>query len=624
MPEILLILFGAAVLIALPIMFIATYVRALGIRSLRQRLERLERTVAALQAGATGSDRPVAPPVPAPESPQAGPAEPALAPPAASEPVVLAAEIAEPPDQVGAWERLIGGQALGWLAVVVLLFASGFFLRYAFENQWIGPVGRVSLGVLAGTALAFAGRQYHRRGWRVFSQMLTAGGVVLLYLSTYGAFGFYHLIGHREAGVALALLVVESVLLAVCYEAPAIALMAVVGGLLTPLLMHSDRDQYRSLFLYLVMLDAGVAALLVWRNWRLIGLVGMAGTQLLFWLWHWDNYHPEKLGWAIGFQTAVYALFLAPTLAAWRARRRSDWEDLIRMPLDAAFCFGAVYVLLKPEYSEWLGALAVAVAALYALAARWLLAARPHDGPAQLTALAIATGFLALAFPLQADAPWVALGWAAEAAGLWWFGVRIRSIPLRAMAASLAALSAGRVGLIDMPWMMHAGGWPVFNRYALPALAAVVGLAGGLTASRRWLARLSREELALVVVAAIGCVLMVWALVSADIVRYFSDLSQSRAGQRDWMRWAQTCVSVWWAAYATLALGVGFYARQSWLRWTALGLYAVVAAKVFLVDMSELNELYRIAAFFVLALVLGAAAWAYQRFQPNRSADPVT
>lgn len=620
MAEILVILIGATVLIGLPIMFVATYVRALGVRGLRQRLDRLERTVAELQAGAREIEQP---PAVATAPPEPEPLQPLPPTPAANEPVVLAVEVAGPPDQVGAWERLIGGQALGWLAVVVLLFAAGFFLRYAFENQWIGPVGRVSLGVLGGTTLAFAGRQYHGRGWRVFSQMLTAGGVVLLYLSTYGAFGFYHLIGQREAGVALALLVVESVLLAVCYEAPAIALMAVVGGLLTPLLMHSDRDQYRSLFLYLTMLDAGVAALLVRRNWRLIGIVGMAGTQLLFWLWHWDNYHPEKLGWAIGFQTAVYALFLVPTLAVWRAGRRSDWEDLIRMPLNAAFCFGAAYVLLQPEYGEWLGALAVAVAALYALAARWLLAARPQDGPAQLAALAIAMGFLALAFPLQADAPWVALGWAAEAAGLWWFGVRVRSVPLRVMAALLAAFSAARVGLIDMPWMMHTGAWPVFNRYALPALAAVVCVAGGLTASRRWLARLSREELALAVVAAIGCVLMVWALVSADIVRYFKDLSQSRTGQRDWMRWAQTCVSVWWAAYATLALGAGFYARQSWLRWTALALYAAAAAKVFLVDMSELNELYRIAAFFVLALVLGAAAWAYQRFQPGRAADPV-
>ena len=103
--------------------------------------------------------------------------------------------------------------------------------------------------------------------------MLTAGGVVLLYLSTYGAFGFYHLIGQRAAGLMLALIVAESGLLALRYEAPAIALMAVIGGLLTPLLMHADRDQYAALFSYLTVLDAGIVCLLLRRHWPAIGVV---------------------------------------------------------------------------------------------------------------------------------------------------------------------------------------------------------------------------------------------------------------------------------------------------------------------------------------------------------------
>ena len=57
------------------------------------------------------------------------------------------------------WEDLIGRKALGWVAVVVLLFATAFFLRYAFENAWIGPLGRVTLGIVAGLALVRQGRR---------------------------------------------------------------------------------------------------------------------------------------------------------------------------------------------------------------------------------------------------------------------------------------------------------------------------------------------------------------------------------------------------------------------------------------------------------------------------------
>ena len=80
---------------------------------------------------------------------------------------------------------------------------------------------------------------------------------MLLYLSIYGAFGFYHLINQRAAGLFLLVLVAESALLALAYEAPAIALMAVLGGLLTPVLMHSEHDQYVSLFIYLAVINLG-------------------------------------------------------------------------------------------------------------------------------------------------------------------------------------------------------------------------------------------------------------------------------------------------------------------------------------------------------------------------------
>lgn len=211
-----------------------------------------------------------------------------------AEPVVLATEVKPTSRPAISWEALVGGRALGWAAVIVLLFATAFFLRYAFENQWIGPVGRVSLGILGGIALATAGRYYHARGWRVFSQMLTAGAVILLYLAMYGAFGFYHLIAQREAGLVLALLVAEAALVAMRYEAPSIALMAALGGLLTPLLMQTDRDQYVSLFTYLAVLDGGFLVLLSLRAWPAIGSVALVGTQFLFWNWHASNYHPEN------------------------------------------------------------------------------------------------------------------------------------------------------------------------------------------------------------------------------------------------------------------------------------------------------------------------------------------
>ena len=136
-----------------------------------------------------------------------------------------------PPAPTESWETWIGRRGLGWIAVVLMLLATAFFLKQVFENRWIGELGRVTLGVAAGLLLCGLGFRYYRRDWRRFSQMLTAGGVVLLYLTTFGAFGYYHLLPRQPASLFLVALIVEAAALAVLYEAPAIALMAVIGGL---------------------------------------------------------------------------------------------------------------------------------------------------------------------------------------------------------------------------------------------------------------------------------------------------------------------------------------------------------------------------------------------------------
>src|SRR5712691_4962659 len=47
-------------------------------------------------------------------------------------------------------ESIIGRRWLGWAAVGLILFAAAFFLKYAFDNRWIGELGRVAIGVTAG------------------------------------------------------------------------------------------------------------------------------------------------------------------------------------------------------------------------------------------------------------------------------------------------------------------------------------------------------------------------------------------------------------------------------------------------------------------------------------------
>jgi uncharacterized membrane protein len=617
---VILVLLGLVVgIFVLPIIAL---IRTLGLGAIRDRLDALEREVRRLRraqavAGERGQEDS--------KREEAGseiltvlPAEAEEREPPRQE--ALPAWLAEMPRWEGInWESWIGRRGLGWLAVVLLLFATGFFLKYAFDNQWIGPLGRISLGVAAGLALCIAGWRYHRPGWWVFSQMLTAGGVVLLYLSTYAAFAYYSLIPQTWAGLFLVLLVVEVTALAILYDAPAIALMAIVGGFLTPLLLHSEQDQYRSLFTYLVVLDAGVVGLALFRRWRAIGLLALLGSQGLFWLWYGEHYHPEKLAPALLFQLGVFALFLAlpVVMPLWR-RRVADVEGMVQTLLNAVLLATAGYVLLQEDYRPWLATFALLLALVYAGVA-WLLLWRCPDDPWNLfVMLSTALAFVALAIPLEAEAGWIAVGWAVEGLALWWFSLRVRSRAVGVLGAVCLGLAALRCVFADTPWLGREPFWPVLNPYALPALVVAGCLLAASGLARVYLKRTVLAERAIQVVVGMLGVLLCWFILSVDGYQYWtSQLSQFGVDRVHLLRLAQVTLSVLWAAYAALLLAVGFRLDSVPLRWTALGLFGVSLGKVVLVDMEGLPGLYRVVAFLVLSVMMGAAAWGYQKLEAS-------
>jgi uncharacterized membrane protein len=77
-------------------------------------------------------------------------------------------------------------------------------------------------------------------------------------------------------------------------------------------------------------------------------------------------------------------------------------------------------------------------------------------------------------------------------------------------------------------------------------------------------------------------------------------------------------LSILWSLFAGVLIAIGFVWRSSTLRWMAILLFAATLTKILIVDMSGVNELYRFGAVAILATLLALAAWAYQRFKPEK------
>lgn len=516
-------------------------------------------------------------------------------------------------DAVGI-ESIIGSRWLGWAAVSAILFAAAFFLKYAFENRWIGELGRVAIGVAAGISMCVFGFKYHKQSWRIFSQILTAGGIVLLYLSVYASLGYYHLSTQRVTLVFLAVLIAEAAGLAYLYNAPAIAFMALIGGFLTPILLRSDRDQYGLLFSYIASLDAGALALL--KPWTGLSSVAFAGTHLLFWLWYGDNYHPHKLVAVMIFHTAVFFIFLVAQLNLPRVRS-GGIENFALLFINPFVYFATAHHLLDGEHHEWMGAFAIGMALIYAGAAKLLLN-RPATTTrtAALFTTGIALTFLTIAIPIQLRANWITIAWAFEALILLWAGLRTRAEWLRVLGCALFLVALLRLGFWDTPGESRPLFTPILNRYFLSSLFLTGCLFIGAYFNKKLANYNSGLEQKMTLIMLIAGLVTLWFIMSVETHTFFTARAAARRLAEDtahehWL--GQMALSVLWSIYAGTLAAIGLVRRSASVRWAALALFALTVIKVMLVDMAELQQFYRIIVFFVLGVLLLIVAWGYHK-----------
>ena len=182
-------------------------------------------------------------------------------------------------------ESAIGGRWLLYIGIAAIVLGASYFLKYAFDNDWIGEHTRVVLGVAGGVALTLLGRRFVRRGHELYGQVLCGGGLGIVYLAIYAAHAWYGLIGGSFAFAAMLATTVITAMLADQQRSQALALFAVVVGFATPFLIGSERDNHIALFTYDAILVAGTLFLARRRDWPALNLVSYVLTVTTFAAW---------------------------------------------------------------------------------------------------------------------------------------------------------------------------------------------------------------------------------------------------------------------------------------------------------------------------------------------------
>jgi uncharacterized membrane protein len=526
----------------------------------------------------------------------------------ATKPVGLVDHFRTSPKEPGTeLESVIGGRWLNYAGIVVMLFGVAFFIKYAFDNHWVGPTGRIAIGLFIGAGMVVWSQVLLKRGYRFFSEGMAGLGAAVLYVSLWAGWRFYQLFSQAAAFGFMIIVTATMMAVAVGRNSQRIAVLAVAGGLATPILLTTGQDQELILFTYLMVIGAGVIAVCWKKGWRVPGPVQFVMTIAYFWGWYSTFYQPDRLTLTIGFATVFFMLFaMVPVVRSARTGELHG-EEYALILANAFSYLAALHALLWPE-RRWTLALAVlALAAAHLMLVRALpRKSGDRAGQAVRTLFAgMALVFATLVIPIRLDGKWITMAFAVEGMLLIWSGVREKLQGLRAAGLVL-------FGIVGLRFFVAPESAPVafWNaRFATFAVTVACLAIAAIVVGRETDVLDEREKGIYIVLPIVANVLGLVAL-SLETWDWFGQMT-SLAMDR-WLA-QHLALSILWTFYAIGLLLSGIVRKSAILRWEALVLLGVVVGKVFLMDLSSLDKIYRIASFVVLGVVLLRVSFYYQK-----------
>lgn len=515
------------------------------------------------------------------------------------------------------FETAMGQKWLLIIGVVATVFGVGYFLKYSFDQGWVGPAGRVALAYLWGAAFLFGGNLFRRRGLENYGLYLSGGGIATLYFATFAAFQIYHLIGQAPSFLLMVMVTALAGTLAVIYDTKWLAVLGLIGGFLTPVLLGTGQDNQIVLMSYMTILNLGLLGVAFYKKWNLLTVLGFCFTYLLYTGWYARFYNPTKFWPALLFVNIFYLIYtVMPFITRFVREERAERDGFAVIVPNSFIAFGYSYYMVKAHFSlEAVGVVSVLYAAVFLGLASYVFKAGKQATEGFVVLAAKAMLFLVITVPIVFSKHWVSVFWTAQAMALMWMGLRLENKPLQRSSVILFFIAASKLFFIDY-----------FEVFGLNAAFRIIPSYGYML-MERWItfvifflllylaADMAREKDIAVpdrtgekaypfLYGFLGGLLFVF--LNMEVSAFFYDSLPAA-------RFA--AISVLWTLFSVGLIILGFRSRNALLRKTALTLFMATVIKVFFFDMANISTPYRIVSFIILGLLLVATSYLYHKYK---------
>jgi uncharacterized membrane protein len=523
-------------------------------------------------------------------------------------PVAVIPQIPEPEDfaaapgrknliAAGDLETLLAGRWLNIVGLLLVFIGTAFFLKVAFDHDWITPVLRVTLGLVTGAIAIIYAQRLAGRGQLYFSEGITALGAGIEFLSLYACDALFHLAS--PALVLAGMVVVNALIASLAWRrhSERLGILAAIGGFLAPMLAGTQSADQWMLAGYIGMLDVGLLLLAELVGSRVVAPIALAGT-MLYALGSFSSAHSlDDVQRAIIY-TCLYATF---AFAGWIVTKRRGTLVHLSQPIAGGIALGGLLVgletSLSPEHRAVLAAILLGLTIAH-LGMAIVLKSRYNSW--------LAVAALTFAIPAAFDrAVLVNIAWAAEAAVLTIAGLRFRDDVLKIAGFGLLALVVARDAFLYMGYVSIN---PILNeRFAACAAAFlatfVCARAVDLIVTAEY------DSILVRILRTAGHAIALFALSAEawDTVAHYGGTSQA----------SSAALSVLWAIFAAILVGCGLRKSDSFMRWEGLALIILTVAKVLLLDLSFLDLGYRVVSAVLVGVALIGVSYVYQRRLPK-------
>ena len=508
-----------------------------------------------------------------------------------------------------------------WLLIVGLLtmvFGVGYFLKYSFEQGWVGPAGRVAMAYLWGIVFLVAGDRFRKKGFGAFGLSLVGGGIAVLYFATFAAFQIYHLFDQTPSFLIMVLITVLASLLAILYDARGLAVLGLVGGFLTPILLTTGQDNQIALMTYMTILNLGLLSVAFYKKWDILNSLGFSFTYLLYTAWYASHYTGHKFWPAVIFLNIFFLIYSVAPFAYQFFRKSSEQvRGFTILILNSIFAFGYSYAMVRGHFSlPWVSVISLFYTLVFLSLATFLYRRGVHRQEAFVVFLAKAALFLIITVPIIFSRHWITVFWAVQGLTLLWMGSTLDRKGLRAAGYGLLGITVwkflfhdyGGIFLFDFGYRfaMRSGYTTLLLERLTTSLVLLIMLfVAGSLARRDSLRTFSPDHPDAPVVFGVWGVLL-FIILNVEVSSFFYEyLPQGRFAS----------ISVLWTLFSVSLMLLGFKTNASALRKASFGLFLATVLKVFLFDMAKVSTPYRIISFIILGLVLVGTSYLYYKFK---------